>query len=66
MMNVQEIEEAIMKLSHDERIELSVWLADLQAKSWDDQIQHDLDTGKLDRILNEVDAEYDAGKADLL
>lgn len=62
-MSVQEIEQAITQLSPAELAELSAWLADYQAKVWDDQIERDLETGRLDALLNEVDAEYEAGQA---
>jgi BioD-like phosphotransacetylase family protein len=62
-MSVQEIEHAITELSPKELAELSAWLADYQAKVWDEQIERDLDTGRLDALLDEVDAEYEAGEA---
>ena len=43
--------------------ELSAWFADYQAKLWDEQIERDLDEGRLDALLEEVDAAYEAGKA---
>lgn len=62
-MSVQEIEHAITELSLEELAELSAWLADYQAKVWDRQIERDLDAGRLDALLGEVDAEYEAGEA---
>jgi len=40
-----------------------IWLADYQASMWDTQIADDLDDGRLDEVLAQVDAEYEAGKA---
>lgn len=62
-MSVKEIEKAITQLSPEELAELSAWLADYQAKVWDEQIERDLDAGRLDALLKEVDEEYEAGEA---
>ena len=62
-MSIQEIESAIMQLSVDELIDLSNWLEEYQAQVWDNQIEKDLEDGKLDALLAEVDADYDAGLA---
>lgn len=58
-MSVKEIENAITRLSAEDLTELSAWFADYQAKIWDEQIERDLDAGRLDALLDEVDAEYD-------
>lgn len=62
-MTVQEIEETIMQLPLDDLLELSAWLEEYQAQMWNRQIEEDLEAGRLDRVLKEVDAEYDAGLA---
>lgn len=62
-MGIQEIEAAITKLPLKKLIELSTWLEEYQARTWDQQIEADLTMGRLDTILAEVDAEYEAGLA---
>ena len=62
-MSVKEIENAITELSTEDVAELSAWFADYQAKRWDEQIERDLDEGRLDALLEKVDAEYEAGEA---
>ena len=62
-MSVQEIEAAIIKLPIKRLIELSTWLEEHQARVWDEQIEEDLATGRLDAILAEVDVEYETGLA---
>ncbi|PSQ80317.1 MAG: hypothetical protein BRD46_04415 [Bacteroidetes bacterium QS_8_68_15] len=62
-MSVKEIENAITELSTEDVAELSAWFADYQAKLWDEQIERDLDEGRLDALLEKVDAEYEAGEA---
>jgi len=60
-MSVIEIEAAISELSSTDFAELSEWFSAYQEKLWDNQIEDDLETGRLDAVLAEVDAEYDAG-----
>ncbi len=62
-MGVKEIEKAITQLSPEELAELSAWFADYQANVWDEQIASDLDAGRFDSLLAEVDEAYDAGEA---
>jgi hypothetical protein len=63
-MSVTEIQTAITGLTSDDLADLMNWLDDYQAKLWDKQIEEDLDTGRLDRVLAEVDKEYQAGLAE--
>jgi hypothetical protein len=60
-MSVTEIEAAITELSTNDFAELREWFLAYQEKLWDKQIEHDLEAGRLDAVLAEVDAEYDAG-----
>ena len=62
-MGIQEIQAAIIKLPVQKLVELSTWLEEYQARVWDQQIEADLDMGRLDDILAKVDAEYEAGLA---
>lgn len=62
-MSITEIEAAISKLPAPEVKELAKWLADYQAELWDKQIADDLDAGRLDALLADVDREYEAGLA---
>lgn len=61
-MSVQQIKEAIQRLSLEERAEVAACLHDWQADAWDEQMKRDLADGKLDKILNEVDADIAEGK----
>ena len=54
-MSIEEIEVAIQQLSDKEVSELSVWLAAYRESLWDKQIASDLDAGRLDEILAQVD-----------
>lgn len=62
-MSVKEIESAIAQLPTKEVTELMSWLAEHHARLWDRQIEDDLDAGRLDALLAEVDQEYEAGLA---
>ncbi|MGH7966053.1 MAG: hypothetical protein ACRERD_30250 [Candidatus Binatia bacterium] len=62
-MTVTEIETAITQLSAREMAALMTWLADYHARVWDQQIEDDLEAGRLDALLAEVESEYQAGLA---
>lgn len=62
-MSITEIEAAIAQLPASEIHELMTWLADHHARLWDKQISDDLDAGRLDKVLDDVDREIDAGMA---
>ena len=62
-MSIQEIEAAITELPAQEVAELMSWLAERHAQLWDRQMEEDLDAGRLDALLAEVDREYEAGLA---
>jgi hypothetical protein len=62
-MSVQEIEVAITQLPPQELAQLMVWLLEYHAKVWDQEIEGDLEAGRLDAVLAEVDQEIEAGLA---
>ncbi len=62
-MSVKEIEAAIAQLSPPDLAELAAWFADYHNQVWDRQLEQDLDSGRLDNLLNEVEAEYKSGQA---
>lgn len=62
-MSVKEIEFAITQLSVDDLADLMAWLEEYYAQVWDRQIEADLEAGRLDALLAEVDEEYEAGLA---
>jgi len=65
-MSVTEIQAAISELTSDDLADLVNWLEDYQARLWDKQIEEDLKTGRLDKVLADVDKEYEAGLAEPL
>lgn len=62
-MSIQELEAAIKKLSTKELACLTTWIIDYQEQIWDRQIEEDLDSGKLDQLLADIDNEYASGFA---
>ncbi len=62
-MSIGELESAVTQLSSSDLAQFASWFAEFHAQSWDEQIECDLEAGRLDTLLNEVDAEYAAGKA---
>lgn len=60
-MSIKEIEVAITRLPPPDFRELKVWFENYAAQMWDKEIERDLNTGRLDALLAEVDQEYEAG-----
>jgi len=61
-MSVQEIKDAVQHLSLAERAEVAASLHSWKDDGWDEQIKHDLASGKLDKILAQVDADIAENK----
>jgi len=62
-MSVTEIESAISRLPPSELAELMAWLQNRDGQVWDRQIEADLESGRLDALLAEVDREHQSGLA---
>ncbi len=62
-MSIKEIEAAITKLPVQEVSALMAWLERYHEQIWDEQITDDLEKGRLDKLLAEVDKEYETGLA---
>jgi len=60
-MSVKEIEVAITQLPPKDLAELVAWFENYHARMWDKQIEEDLEAGRLDASLAEVDEEYESG-----
>lgn len=61
MTKMEDIKQAVQKLSQDELKQLRDWLDELQADAWDQQIERDIKAGKLDKLAEEALAEHRAG-----
>ncbi|MCI0550240.1 MAG: hypothetical protein L0287_04745 [Anaerolineae bacterium] len=62
-MSIQEIEQAIAELSHNELARFRAWFEEFDAQVWDEQIERDATSGKLDKIAEKAIKDYRAGKA---
>ncbi len=62
MSSVQEIEDAVQRLSADERAAFREWFAKFDGEEWDRQIEQDVRDGKLDWLIAEAKAEREAGR----
>ena len=57
MVSITDIQDAILDLPETEFTELRKWLSNLDWERWDNQIEADSESGKLDRLI------YDAREA---
>ena len=62
-MGVLEIESAIQNLADKELLKFAEWFEDYHWRRWDEQIVRDLEAGKLDKLIEEAESEYEAGLA---
>ena len=60
-MSLDQIKEAIGRLSFAERAELAGWLYGWKDDDWDEQMKRDIADGKLDHVLREVDEDIHFG-----
>ncbi len=61
-MSLAEIKAAIQQLSFEQRAELAAWLHGWENDDWDEQMKRDVGSGKLDRVLHEVEEDIKAGR----
>ena len=61
-MTVQTLQSEILKLKPEERWSISSWLDELMADEWDRQIEADAQAGRLDHLVKEAQADYEAGR----
>ena len=62
MTTLEDIEKAVEQLSPEELNKFRAWFEALQAQLWDQQIEHDIKAGKLDKHAERWRADYVAGK----
>ena len=61
MSTLEEIEAAVQQLSPSKRAEFRAWFLSFDASEWDQQIEDDLTSGKLDWLAIEAISESQAG-----
>ena len=62
MSTVQEIETAITQLPKDQFWKLTDRLIALREDEWDRQIEADAKSGKLDKLFEQADGDFEAGR----
>ena len=62
MSKLEDIEAAVERLSPEEFEQFRAWFEELQARQWDEKIEHDIKAGKLDKHASKWRADYLAGK----
>jgi hypothetical protein len=65
-MDVREIEDAIASLPPTEIAKLAKWFEEFQTQIWDQQIERDLKSGRLDPLLEEAKQDLESGRCDPL
>jgi hypothetical protein len=62
MSKVEEIQSAIVSLSPEEYARLRQWFAERDWEQWDQEIEEDAASGKLDFLIDEAAAEKAQGR----
>jgi hypothetical protein len=60
-MPLEEIEKQITQLSPEELKKFSAWFDDYMSDEWDRQIERDVNAGKFDPLIAQLDANFEAG-----
>lgn len=63
MSKVKEIERAVAKLKPEELAGFRAWFEEFDARVWDEQLEKDIQSGRLDRVAERSIAEYARGRA---
>lgn len=63
MSTVEEIEQAVARLSEDQLAEFHAWYEQFSADAWDRQIEEDIAAGKLDALADAAIADHRAGRS---
>jgi hypothetical protein len=62
MSTIREIEDAVQRLSADERAAFRSWYAEFDAGEWDRQFEADVAAGRLNWLLKEATDDLQAGR----
>jgi hypothetical protein len=62
MSVVEQLEEAVRRLSPEERAAFRAWFAKFDAEEWDRQLEADVNAGRLDWLADEARQDLQAGR----
>ncbi|HYP39890.1 MAG TPA: hypothetical protein VEX13_05980 [Chloroflexia bacterium] len=65
-MNVKDIESAIAQLPRPELVMFRAGFEEFLAEAWDERIEEDVQAGRLEGLLQQVEREVEAGEYKLL
>jgi hypothetical protein len=65
-MDIKEIESAIERLPPSELAELARWFDEFQARIWDEQLEQDVEAGRLDALLKQAEQDFEQGQCEPL
>lgn len=63
MTKVEQLEQAVEKLTPEERASFRAWFSEFDAAEWDRELASDIAAGMLDRLAEEALAEHRAGRS---
>lgn len=62
LQTVEEIEKAIINLPKDDLVKLRRWYDEFEARQWDQTLEADAESGKLDRLAEKAISDFKAGR----
>jgi hypothetical protein len=62
MSDVEQIESAILRLPPQDFRRLTYWIAELDQRRWDEQLERNVGAGRLENLAAEALADYQAGR----
>ena len=62
MQDVKALENAVKALPPQDLAEFRRWFAEFDLAVWDERIEVDLSSGKLDALLSEAEEDYNSGE----
>jgi hypothetical protein len=65
-MDIKEIESAIARLPPSDLAELARWFEEYHAQVWDEQLERDVKSGRLDALIKEAEKDFEQGRCDSL
>ena len=61
-MSIEELEVVVSRLTADDLARFSKWFEEFLAQQWDQQIEADVLSGRLDAAGNRADEDFEAGR----
>ena len=62
MSKIEKLEHEVQQLSRSELFAFRNWFRQFDSDEWDDQIEEDVRSGKLDKLVKKALAEHKAGR----